>query len=85
MSNQEILKFGETTDIPVKVKLSESASSGSFISFSSLLDCTPYILNKDFSFRVGRIRESFESSSFNVFPWINISQVPWTISRYKFI
>jgi hypothetical protein len=74
------LKFGETTDIPVKVKLSESASSGSFIYLSSLLDCTPYVLNKDFSFRVGRIRESFESSSFNVFPWINISSVPWTIT-----
>jgi hypothetical protein len=74
------LKFGETTDIPVKVKLSESALSGSFISLSSLLDCSPYVLNKDFSFRVGRIRESFESSSFNVFPWINISMVPWTIT-----
>ena len=74
------LKFGETSEIPVKVKLSESATSGSFISLSSLLDCTPYILNKDFSFRVGRVRESFESSSFNVFPWINISQVPWTIT-----
>ena len=74
------IKFGETTDIPVKVKLAESAGSGSFISLSSILDCTPYILNKDFSFRVGRIRESFESQSFNVFPWINISQVPWTIA-----
>jgi hypothetical protein len=74
------LKFGETTDIPVKVKLSESVSSGSYISLSSLLDCTPYVLNKDFSFRVGRIRESFESSSFNVFPWINKSPVPWTIT-----
>ena len=73
------IKFGETIDVPVKVKLSESAASGSFISVSSILDCTPYILNKDFSFRVGRIRESFESQSFNVFPWINISQVPWTI------
>jgi hypothetical protein len=74
------IKFGETLDIPVKVKLAESATSGSFISVSSLLDCTPYILNKDFSFRVGRIRESFESQSFKVFPWINISQVPWTIA-----
>ena len=74
------IKFGETSEIPVKVKLSESATSGSFISLSALLDCTPYILNKDFSFRVGRIRESFESQSFNVFPWINISQVPWTIA-----
>jgi len=75
-----ILKFGKTTDIPVKVKLTESVSSGSFISVSSLLDCSPYILDKDFTFRVGRIRESFESSSFNVFPWINISPVPWIVT-----
>lgn len=74
------LTFGSTTNIPVKVKLSETASSGSFISLSSMLDCTPYVLMKDFSFRVGRIRESFESLSFNVFPWVNISKVPWIIT-----
>ncbi len=73
------LKFGESVDIPVKVKLSESVATGSFISLSSMLDCSPYILNKDFSFRVGRIRESFESMNFNVFPWINVSKVPWII------
>jgi hypothetical protein len=75
-----LLKFGEVTDIPVMVKLSESASSGSFISVSALLDCNPYIVNREFSFRVGKIRESFEASTFNVFPWINISSVPWIIT-----
>ena len=35
---------------------------------------------KDFSFRVGKVRESFEASSFNVFPWVNISPVPWIIT-----
>ena len=75
-----ILKFGEITDIPIMVKLSETVSSGSFISFSSTLECNPFLINKDFSFRVGRIRESFEASSFNVFPWINISSIPWTVT-----
>jgi hypothetical protein len=75
------LKFGETTDIMVKVKLSESAASGSYFSLSSMLDCNPYILNKDFSFRVGRIRESFESLTFSVFPWINVSAIPWEITN----
>ena len=37
-----ILKFGEITDIPIMVKLSESVSSGSFISVSSTLDCNPF-------------------------------------------
>lgn len=75
-----LLKFGEITDIPVLVKLSEAALSGDLVSVSALLDCNPYIVNKDFSFRVGKVRESFEASSFKVFPWINISAVPWSIT-----
>jgi hypothetical protein len=75
-----ILKFGQVTDIPILVKLSQSVASGSLISVSATLDCNPYIVNKNFSFRVGKIRESFESSSFNVFPWINVSSIPWVIS-----
>jgi hypothetical protein len=75
-----ILKFGQVTDIPILVKLAETVPSGSFITVSATLDCNPYIVNKDFSFRVGKVRESFESSTFNVFPWINISSVPWVIT-----
>ena len=74
------LKFGQTTDIPVRVKLSESAPIGSLISFTSEINCNSYVANKDFSFKVGKIRESFEASSFNVFPWINISPLPWVIT-----
>ena len=74
------LQFGQITDIPVMVKLSETVPIGSLISVSAILDCSPYIVNKDFSFRVGKVRESFESSSFNVFPWINISSIPWVIT-----
>lgn len=76
-----ILTFGTVSDISVLVKLSETVGTGDYISISSTLDCNPYIVKKDFSFRVGRIRESFESNSFKVFPWINISSVPWTISK----
>ena len=78
------LKFGQVTDIPILVKLSEASASGSFIPVSSTLDCSPYIIKKDFTFRVGKIRESFEAESFNVFPWINISPIPWTISSGSF-
>jgi len=62
------------------VKLSETVPSGSAISLAALLDCNPYIVNKEFNFRVGKIRESFEASSFNVFPWINISSIPWVVT-----
>ena len=76
-----LLQFGGTTEIPVMVKISESAPSGSYMSISSILDCTPYIINEDFSFRVGKVRESFEASSFTVFPWINTSTKPWIITN----
>jgi len=75
-----VLQFGEISNIPVTVKLSETARYGDFISLISTLDCSPFIVNKSFVLRVGRIRESFESSTFNVFPWINISKKPWTIT-----
>jgi hypothetical protein len=74
------IKFGELTNIPVTVKLSEIAATGNVVSLTSLLDCSPYIVNKEFSFRVGRIRESFEGSSFNIFPWFNTSAIPWITS-----
>ena len=74
-----VLQFGEISNIPITVKLSESALYGDFISLQSTLDCSPFIVNRDFVFRIGRIRESFESSSFRVFPWINVSSNPWTI------
>ncbi len=74
------LQFGETTSIPVTVKLSDGASFGEYISISSVLDCDPFIVNNNFTFRVGKVRESFESSNFKVFPWINISSKPWIIS-----
>ncbi|TAL60186.1 MAG: hypothetical protein EPN88_16305, partial [Bacteroidetes bacterium] len=74
------LKFGVVTDIPVMVKLSETILTGSSVSVSSTLNCSPFILNKDFSFRVGKVRESFEAASFNIFPWFNISPISWTIT-----
>jgi hypothetical protein len=75
-----VLHFGEATDISVKVRLSEQSMPGDYFSISSILDCSPYLVSKDYSFRVGRIRESFESATFDVFPWINISQKPWVIT-----
>lgn len=75
-----ILKFGEVTNVPVTVKLSDTVLSGSYVSVLSTLDCGPYIATKDFTFRVGKVRESFEAASFNIFPWINISSIPWTIT-----
>jgi hypothetical protein len=74
------LQFGETTEIVVPARVSDNTDIGDIISLFTSLDCKPYILNKDFTFRVGRVRESFESLSFKIFPWINLSSAPWIIS-----
>jgi hypothetical protein len=75
-----ILQFGEVSEISVPAKLSSSSKYGDYIDILSVLDCSPYIVDKNFEFRVGRVRESFESSTFTVFPWINISSKPWKIT-----
>ncbi len=75
------LEEEKITQIPVMVKLLPSASSGTTISLNSFLNCDPHFVNRNFSFRVGRVRESFESATFNIFPWINVSPIPWTITQ----
>ncbi|MDQ1296391.1 MAG: hypothetical protein QG611_369, partial [Bacteroidota bacterium] len=79
--NSGLIESGTIREIPVQVKLSEEVNSGSTVSVSSLLTCPPYSINRDFSFRVGRIRETFESASFHIFPWINISSKPWIVTE----
>lgn len=80
-----VLNFGEVSEVAISVKLSESVPSGSYFSVLSLLDCNQYFINKNFTFRVGQLRETFESSGFKVFPWINTGSKPWTITgSYSF-
>ena len=72
-----VLKSGEVTEISVTVQLAERIANGTYYTVSSVLDCDPYIMNSNSTFRVGKIRESFEAESFNIFPWINYSKAPW--------
>jgi hypothetical protein len=78
--NSGTLAAGSSTDIKVPVKLSDDLSIGTTINLSTQLDCGAFNVNKNFSFKVGRIQESFESSTFRAFPWINRSVIPWKIS-----
>jgi hypothetical protein len=78
--NSGIIHSGEVVEITVLAKISETASIGTVISFVTLLNCDPYLITKNYAFRIGRIRESFESASFKAFPWINVSSKPWIIT-----
>jgi hypothetical protein len=75
-----ILKSAQTSDIALLVRLEDGIASGSFIPIASKLNSFPFTISRDFVLRVGRIRESFEAVSFNIFPWINVSTIPWTIT-----
>jgi hypothetical protein len=75
-----MIKAGQLTDIRISLQLSEYVLSGSYLKFTSSLDANPYMLIKNFTFRAGKLRESFEAMSFNIFPWINKSFVPWTVT-----
>lgn len=78
--NSGNLTAGSSTDIKVPVKLSDNISIGTTIEFSALLNCGSININKKFSLRVGQIQESFESSTFRAFPWINRSTIPWKLN-----
>lgn len=82
--SNRFLKSLQTTDISLKVSLSDVLSSGNYIQVSSHLNSYPFVINRDFTFRIGKIREGFEAMSFNIFPWINTSPVPWTITQGSF-
>jgi len=74
------LAAGTSTDIIVPVKLLDNINIGSTIQLSTQLNCGSINVNKDFSIKVGRIQESFESSTFRAFPWINRSTIPWKLN-----
>ena len=78
--NSGEIAAGASTEIKIPVKLSDELSIGSSVPINTQLNCGPINLSKSFSFKIGRIQESFESSTFRAFPWINISAVPWVIT-----
>ena len=75
-----VLRFGEVTEIPITVHVSPSAEVGGYINMSSTFSCEGYIAKNQFTFRVGKVREDFETGTFDLFPWINVDKFPWTIT-----
>lgn len=71
---------GAVLTYTMPVSLSDNVPLGEYFTINSRLDCTPYTRSKDFIFRIGKTRENFEVMSFSIFPWINTSPIPWTIT-----
>ncbi len=79
--NSGILNSGESVELRHRVRIAEGTPTGKVINVSTLLNCDPFYASRDFTLKVGRIRETFESASFKVFPWINVSPEPWIITE----
>lgn len=76
-----ILAAGNTIQIPLQAKISASAAEGTTVNLAAEINCDPYIAERTFKLRIGRFQETFESSSFRIFPWINVSEIPWTLTQ----
>ncbi|MCX6335155.1 MAG: C25 family cysteine peptidase [Bacteroidia bacterium] len=79
--NSGNLTSGAMVQIPLEAKISSSAIPGTTINILADLNCDPFIKSKSFSFRIGKFQETFESASFKIFPWINLSSKPWTVTQ----
>ena len=76
-----IIEFGTTKVIPIRVTLDTDLEKGTNLEIASLLDCGPYTVDKTYTISIGKIRESFEYQSFEIFPWNNGHDHPWIIKN----
>lgn len=71
---------GESVEIRVPATVSEYSPPGTLIPIESRIDDGFYSGESSFEISIGQTRESFEYGSFNIFPWINNSPIPWVIT-----
>jgi hypothetical protein len=76
-----ILTAGNSVQVPLQAKISASTAEGTTVSLTAEINCDPFITERSFKLRIGRFQETFESSSFRIFPWINVSEKPWTLTQ----
>jgi len=75
-----IIGAGSSAEITLRGTISSSAAPGDRIELDAFLDCGNYEDTKSFTISVGKTIESFESGNFTIFPWQNISPIPWQIT-----
>lgn len=66
--------------ISLPVRISDKARTGTRIPFKVNLVCGKYSASGFYNLRTGKTRETWEENNFSIYPWINKSAVPWTIS-----
>jgi Peptidase family C25/Propeptide_C25/Peptidase family C25, C terminal ig-like domain len=76
-----LLQSGKVTVVPVSVKLASDVKHGGSFDIATFLNCSPYFKNKTFTIPIGKTIESFEYQKLTIFPWVNSSSYPWTITN----
>jgi hypothetical protein len=79
--NIGVLPPGSSTIVSLQAHMDANVPPGKKIPLDITADCGYYNDNRIFTISVGKTRESFESGSFSVFPWVNSSAIPWEITN----
>ena len=75
-----ILDPGVEKVLSLEAVISDFALPGTEISYDVGLVCGKYEASGSYSIRTGKTRETWEFDRFDVFPWIQDKDFPWTIS-----
>ncbi|MFN2379192.1 MAG: C25 family cysteine peptidase [Bacteroidales bacterium] len=76
-----IIYPGETLELSVEATINEDTPEATNIMFSAVLDCYPYVDERELGLFSGRSTEDFEMINFTTFPWKNNTAYPWFITE----
>jgi hypothetical protein len=71
---------GEEKSVSFEAHISDIASSGTVIPYNVRFVCGQYEAEGKWSISTGKTRETWEFNRFDVFPWIQRPEYPWTIT-----
>ncbi|MCI0522865.1 MAG: C25 family cysteine peptidase [Bacteroidales bacterium] len=75
-----ILDPGTEKVLSLEAEISDLALPGTEITYGVNLVCGKYEASDSYSIRTGKTRETWEFDRFDVFPWIQEKDIPWTIT-----
>lgn len=75
-----VLDPGAEKTLSLEAAISDLALPGTEISYDVKLVCGKYETTGSYSIRTGKTRETWEFDRFDVFPWIQDKDYPWTIT-----
>jgi len=74
------LQPGEDKVVSFEAVISDLASSGTLLPFEVEFVCGSYDAKGAWTLRTGKTRETWEFNRFDVFPWLQKEEYPWTIT-----